>query len=113
MKAKENKCPAEFTLTLIGGRWKIPLLFHLQIGSRRFSELARALKGVTQKVLTQQLREMERDGLVARKVYAQVPPRVEYSLTDLGLSLRPVVEAMCQWGEAHGAPAPAREEARA
>ncbi len=109
MKARENKCPAEFTLTLIGGRWKIPLLFHLQSGSRRFSELARALKGVTQKVLTQQLREMERDGLVARKVYAQVPPKVEYSLTELGFSLRPVVEAMCQWGEAHGAPAPARE----
>ncbi|MEA2658271.1 MAG: hypothetical protein QOF64_856 [Candidatus Binatota bacterium] len=109
MKATENKCPAEFTLTLIGGRWKIPLLFHLQNGSRRFSELARALKGVTQKVLTQQLREMERDGLVARKVYAQVPPKVEYSLTDLGFSLRPVVEAMCKWGEAHGAPALARE----
>ena len=64
---------------------------------------------MTQKVLTQQLREMERDGLVARKVYAQVPPRVDYSLTDLGLSLRPVVEAMCEWGEAHGAPAQARE----
>ena len=109
MKARENKCPAEFTLILIGGRWKIPLLFHLQSGSRRFSELARALKGVTQKVLTQQLREMERDGLVARKVYAQVPPKVEYSLTELGFGLRPVVEAMCKWGEAHGAPALARE----
>ncbi|MGH7873420.1 MAG: winged helix-turn-helix transcriptional regulator [Candidatus Binatia bacterium] len=109
MKAKENRCPAEFTLTLIGGRWKIPLLYHLESGARRFSELARGLKGVSQKVLTQQLREMERDGLVARKVYAQVPPRVDYSLTDLGLSLRPVVEAMCQWGEAHNSQAPARE----
>jgi DNA-binding HxlR family transcriptional regulator len=109
MKAKGSKCPAEYTLMLIGGRWKIPLLFHLQNGPRRFSELARALKGVTQKVLTQQLREMERDGLVVRKVYAQVPPRVEYSLTELGLSLRPVVEVMCDWGEAHGATPPPRE----
>ena len=109
MKAMENGCPAEFTLTLIGGRWKIPLLFHLQGGAQRFSELARALKGVSQKVLTHQLREMERDGLVARKVYAQVPPRVDYSLTDLGLTLRPVVEAMCQWGEAHNSQASAQE----
>lgn len=104
MKAKETSCPAEFTLSMIGGRWKIPLIFHLLAGPRRFSELARALAGVTQKMLTQQLREMERDGLVERKVYAQVPPRVEYALTPLGRSLQPVVDAMCRWGEAHGAP---------
>lgn len=104
MKAKETSCPAEFTLSMIGGRWKIPLIFHLLAGPKRFSELARALRGVTQKMLTQQLREMERDGLVERKVYAQVPPRVEYALTPLGRSLQPVVDAMCQWGEAHGAP---------
>jgi DNA-binding HxlR family transcriptional regulator len=104
MKANETSCPAEFTLSMIGGRWKIPLIFHLLAGPKRFSELARALRGVTQKMLTQQLREMERDGLVERKVYAQVPPRVEYALTPLGRSLQPVVDAMCQWGEAHGAP---------
>jgi len=109
MKAKDTKCPAEHTLAMIGGRWKIPLIFHLQAGARRFSELSRALKGVSQKMLTQQLREMERDGLVARRVYAQVPPRVEYSLTDLGLSLRPVVDAMCRWGEAYGVQKSARE----
>jgi DNA-binding HxlR family transcriptional regulator len=109
VKAKDTKCPAEYTLAMIGGRWKIPLIFHLQAGARRFSELSRALKGVSQKVLTQQLREMERDGLVTRRVYAQVPPRVEYSLTELGMSLRPVVDAMCRWGEAHVAEKSARE----
>ena len=102
MKATDNKCPAEFTLAMIGGRWKIPILFHLLGGSKRFTELARALNGVTQKMLTQQLREMERNGLVERKVFAQVPPKVEYSLTNLGVSLRPVVDAMCRWGEEHG-----------
>jgi len=102
MKATDNKCPAEFTLAMIGGRWKIPILFHLLGGRKRFTELARALNGVTQKMLTQQLREMQRNGLVERKVFAQVPPKVEYSLTNLGVSLRPVVDAMCRWGEEHG-----------
>ena len=102
MKATDNGCPAEFTLAMIGGRWKIPILFHLLGGRKRFTELARALNGVTQKMLTQQLREMQRNGLVERKVFAEVPPKVEYSLTNLGVSLRPVVDAMCQWGEEHG-----------
>jgi len=109
MKAKETNCPAEFTLAMIGGRWKIPLIFHLLPGAKRFSELARMLPGVTQKMLTQQLREMERNGLVERKVYAQVPPKVEYALTSLGRSLKPVVDAMCQWGELHGAQTASRE----
>jgi DNA-binding HxlR family transcriptional regulator len=103
MKNHETNCPAEFTLALIGGRWKIPIVFHLLAGRQRFSELSRSLKGVTQKMLTQQLREMERHGLVERKIFPQVPPKVEYSLTVLGASLRPVVEAMCQWGVVHGA----------
>jgi len=102
MKANATICPAEFTLALIGGRWKIPIIFHLLAGRQRFSELARALNGVTQKMLTQQLREMERNGLVSRNIFAQVPPKVEYSLTELGASLKPVVEAMCLWGETHG-----------
>ena len=109
MKRRTSRCPAEFTLAMIGGRWKIPLIFHLLSGAKRFSELSRALGGVTQKMLTQQLREMERHGLVERKIYAQVPPKVEYSLTPLGRSLQPVVDAMCRWGELHGAPAEARE----
>ena len=109
MKAYDGKCPAEFTLGLIGGRWKIPIIFHLLTGRKRFSDLSRAIGGVTQKMLTQQLREMERDGLVERKVFAEVPPRVEYSLTELGASLEPVVESMCRWGTAHGANRPEAE----
>ena len=109
MKANNDKCPAEFTLAMIGGRWKIPIIFHLLDGRKRFTELARALNGVTQKMLTQQLREMERNGLVERKVFAQVPPKVEYSLSELGMSLRPVVDAMCQWGEQNGAHTMARK----
>ena len=109
MKARETNCPAEFTLAMIGGRWKIPLIFHLLSGAKRFSELARMLPGVTQKMLTQQLREMERNGLVERKVYAQVPPKVEYSLTAMGRSLKPVVDVMCRWGESHGARTAGRE----
>ena len=101
MATKQTKCPAEYTLAMIGGRWKIPLIFHLQAGARRFSELSRALKGVSQKVLTQQLREMERDGLVTRRVYAQVPPRVEYSLTELGVSLDRALAPLGEWGERH------------
>jgi DNA-binding HxlR family transcriptional regulator len=94
---------------MIGGRWKIPLIFHLLNGAKRFSELLRALGGVTQKMLTQQLREMERHGLVERQVYAQVPPKVVYSLTPLGRSLKPVVDAMCRWGELHDSHAMSRE----
>jgi DNA-binding HxlR family transcriptional regulator len=112
MKAKESDCPAEYTLARIGGRWKIPILFHLLTGAKRFSELRRAMAGVTQKMLTQQLREMERDGLVRREVYAQIPPKVEYSLTELGASLRPVVDAMCRWGEAHGEAGDGKENRR-
>lgn len=109
MAASAAKCPAEFTLAMIGGRWKIPIVFHLLAGRKRFSDLARALTGVSQKMLTQQLREMERNGLVMRQVYPQVPPKVEYSLTVLGASLRPVVEAMCSWGEAHAVRPEGRE----
>jgi len=78
----------------------VPILFHLATGTKRFSALGRDLPGISQKVLTQQLREMERDGIVARKVYAQVPPKVEYSLTVTGRSLLPVVQVMCRWGSA-------------
>jgi DNA-binding HxlR family transcriptional regulator len=95
-------CPAESTVELIGGRWKIIILWHLFQGVKRYSELQRALMGVTQKVLTQQLRNMERDGLVTRTVYPQVPPKVEYSLTSLGMSLKPVVDAIHRWGAEHG-----------
>ena len=94
----KSGCPAEATLAVINGTWKVPILFHLAKGTRRFSELRRDLDAISQKVLTQQLRELERDGIVARKVYAQVPPKVEYSLTVSGRSLTPVVRVMCRWG---------------
>lgn len=98
---KHLTCPAEATADLIGGRWRTVLLWFLFQGVKRFSELQRALPGITQKVLTHQLRDMEKKGLVTRTVYAEVPPRVEYHITPLGLSLKPVVEAMHQWGAAH------------
>jgi DNA-binding HxlR family transcriptional regulator len=98
MKRRKTNCPAEITLAIIGGRWKTLLLYHLFQGVKRFSELQRATNGITQKMLTQQLREMERDGLVHREIYAEVPPKVEYSLTPLGRTLEPVVHAMCDWG---------------
>lgn len=98
MRDQKPKCPAEMTINIIGGRWKTLILYHLFQGVKRFSELQHALDGVSQKVLTQQLRELERAGILHREVYAQVPPKVEYSLTPLGESLRPVIAAMCQWG---------------
>jgi DNA-binding HxlR family transcriptional regulator len=100
MKRKPAGCPAEATLQVIGGRWKTLILWHLFQGTKRFSELKRAMNGITQKMLTQQLREMEQDGIVHRRVYAEVPPKVEYSVTPAGGSLKPVVAAMCKWGEA-------------
>ena len=96
-RTEAANCPADSTIGVIGGRWKVPIVWHLFAGTRRFSELRRAMPAVTQKMLTRQLRELERDGVVSRKVYAEVPPKVEYSLTDRGRSLSPVVEAMCRW----------------
>ena len=92
-------CPVETTLTLIGDKWKVLILRDLMGGVKRFGELRRSVGNVTQKVLTAQLRQMEESGLVSRKVYAEVPPRVEYTLTETGYSLRPVLDAMMSWGE--------------
>lgn len=97
----EDRCPVETAMAVIGGKWKVLILWHLQErGTLRFAELRRAVEGVTQKVLSQQLRELECDGMIARRVYAEVPPRVEYSLTPLGRTLREPLAALCQWGEA-------------
>ena len=92
-------CPVETTLTLISDKWKVLILRDLLTGTKRFGELKRSVGGVTQKVLTAQLRQMEESGLLTRRVYAEVPPRVEYTLTELGQSLRPVLDAMRVWGE--------------
>lgn len=98
----KRKSPATVTLQIIGGKWKVLVLYELFSGVKRFSELRRLLSGVTQKMLTQQLREMERDGLINREIYPQIPPKVEYSLTPLGHSLKPIVDAMCRWGLKYG-----------
>lgn len=92
-------CSVEATLDVIGGRWKGVILFHLLDGTKRFNQLQRLLQGCTQRMLTLQLRELERDGVVQRKVYAEVPPKVEYSLTDFGCSLEPILLLMREWGD--------------
>lgn len=92
-------CPVETTLLLISDKWKVLILRDLLQGTKRFSELKKSLGQVSQKVLTSQLRQMEANGLISRTVYAQVPPRVEYTLTELGRSLKPVLDAMVCWGE--------------
>ena len=94
-------CPVETTLTLIGDKWKVLILRDLMDGTKRFGELKKSLGGVSQKVLTAQLRDMEASGLISRKVYAEVPPKVEYSLTGLGESLRPVIDVLRTWGEGY------------
>ena len=100
MSKKRNipDCPVEMTLQLIGDKWKVLIIRDLLTGTKRFSELMRSVTGITQKVLTSNLRSMEADGLVNRKVYPQVPPKVEYSLTETGLSLKPILDSMVQWG---------------
>ena len=99
-KTKElPACPVETTLTLIGDKWKVLILRDLMSGTKRFGELKKSIGTVSQKVLTAQLRDMEANGLVHRDVYAEVPPRVEYSLTELGQSLKPILDAMWNCGE--------------
>jgi DNA-binding HxlR family transcriptional regulator len=97
------KCPVEQALDIVGGRWKAILLFHLLTNPvLRFGELRRRIPGATQRMLTLQLRELEHDGCVERRVYSEVPPRVEYSVTPFGRTLLPVVMALCDWGSEHG-----------
>ena len=93
-----HACPIETTLDVLGGKWKGMVLHRLLHGTLRFNELRRLLPHVTQRMLTRQLRELERDGVIGRKVYAEVPPRVEYSLTPFGLSLEPILLMMEEWG---------------
>lgn len=97
--AEEMHCPVSATLKLIGGKYKALILWHLVGETLRFSQLKRLVAGATPKMLTQQLRELEADGLVTRKVYPVVPPKVEYSLTEKGASLQPILEAMYSWGK--------------
>ncbi|MDU2065441.1 MAG: helix-turn-helix domain-containing protein [Sporomusaceae bacterium] len=98
-KDTEYQCAMELTLALIGGKWKSLIMWYLGEDSLRFSELRKTLPQITQKMLTQQLRELEHDGLVNRLVYTQVPPKVEYSLTDAGKTLLPLLTSLCDWGK--------------
>jgi DNA-binding HxlR family transcriptional regulator len=101
-RSKKNvSCPAESTLKILGGRWKLMILHELCSGVTRFGELKRGLKGISEKVLAQHLRELEKDGIIQRKVYAEVPPKVEYSLTASGKTLKPILDAMHEWGLKH------------
>ena len=101
MKKKNElpPCPVEVTLSMISDRWKVLILRDLITGTKRFGELRKSIGNVSQKVLTSNLRSMEEDGLVKRKVYAEVPPRVEYTLTDTGMSLKPILDALEKWGK--------------
>lgn len=106
MSAAEKQlpaCPVETTLTLISDKWKVLILRDLMPGTKRFGELRRSVGQVSQKVLTAQLRQMEESGLLTRTVYPEVPPRVEYALTELGYSLKPILDAMQSWGEEYKA----------
>jgi DNA-binding HxlR family transcriptional regulator len=101
MNKKSVSCPVETTLAVIHGRWKVLIIHYLLEGVKRFGELHRALSGISHRTLTQQLRELEADRLIRRKVYPEVPPRVEYFLTPLGETLQPVLIAMHEWGETY------------
>lgn len=101
MKKELPACPVEITMDLIGDKWKVLIIRDLLTGTKRFGELKKSLNGITQKVLTNNLRKMEASGLVNRKVYAEVPPRVEYSLTETGLSLKPILDSMVVWGNSY------------
>jgi DNA-binding HxlR family transcriptional regulator len=97
-------CPVEAALDIIGGKWKAILILHILDGTKRFNELRRLLPGLTQRMLTTQLRELEADGVVSRTVYPQVPPKVEYSITPFGASLAPVLRELSLWSEEHVKP---------
>ncbi|MBB3114027.1 DNA-binding HxlR family transcriptional regulator [Paenibacillus phyllosphaerae] len=98
---KKYNIPVEAALEVIGGKWKVVILCHLILGTRRTNQLKRLMPGITQKMLTQQLRELESDGVIERKVYSQVPPMVEYTLTEYGWSLKDILDSLCKWGENH------------
>lgn len=100
-KIEERVCPIEENVKIFGGKWKASILFHLAKGQCRFNELRRRIPAITQRMLTQQLRELERDGLVIREQFNEIPPRVEYSLSKIGHSLEPIFLAIEQWGKFH------------
>lgn len=101
MNSCKSNSPVNLTLKVIGGKWKSLIMWHLSQNTLRFSELQKNMEGITQKMLTQELRELEKDGLILRKVYPVVPPKVEYSLSEYGKTVEPVLKAMAEWGVKH------------
>lgn len=101
MQKKKYNISVEATLEVIGGKWKCVILCHLTHGKKRTSELKRLMPNITQKMLTQQLRELEEDGVIKRIIYNQVPPKVEYELSEYGWSLKGILDSLCSWGEKH------------
>ena len=101
MKRELPACPVETTLMLLSDRWKVLIIRDLMDGTKRFGELKKSIGSISQKVLTSNLRSMEESGLLTRKVYAEVPPRVEYTLTETGYSLKPILDSMVEWGKAY------------
>jgi DNA-binding HxlR family transcriptional regulator len=101
VQSRAFSCPVEAALSVIGGRWKILIICRLFEGKQRFNEMRRSIGGVSQRMLTQNLRELERDGIVERKVFPDSPPHVEYALTAFGRSLEPVLDRLCEWGESY------------
>ena len=98
---KIHQCPVTYCMSKIGGKWKPIILFLITRGVNRFGILQRSIEGISKQMLTKQLRELEADGLLDRKIYAEIPPRVEYSITEVGQSLLPVIKSMKIWGEEH------------
>src|SRR5258708_40178664 len=109
ISATRDKCGVETTIAVVGGKWKPMILYALLSGPRRFGELTRLIPEITQRILTLQLRELEEDGVIAREVYTQVPAKVEYSLTPLGLTIEPILSCMQQWVEHYANPRPTIE----
>ena len=103
MAKRPEICPVETTARIVGGRWKAAVLEQLFQGNKRFSELKRSISGITQRTLSQQLRQLQSTGIVERTVFPDTPPRVVYAVTPLGKSLRPLLDAMCDWGKSHSA----------
>ena len=98
-QAVNEQCPVEVGLNILSGKWKLKILWHLSSGTIRFNELQRLLGNITTKTLTQQLRELEKQGIIVRKVFPEIPPKVEYSLSELGVTLKPILAQLCDWGK--------------
>ena len=101
VQAVDEQCPVELGLNILSGKWKLKILWHLSKGTIRFNELQRLLGSITPKTLTEQLRELEEQGIILRTVFPEVPPKVEYSLSEIGITLKPILKGLCEWGKTY------------